>query len=389
MTERNPELEKVRAELKSRCDIALLTSPPDVTYISGYEVPHTFGPITAAAYSAPFTVFTVNDGDTWLAASVFEAGVAAQQSRLAQLLTFAVFDSDLLTDARATYMDAVRTALQQAGLGRSGTLGVEGRTLPQSVAEFIAASFPQVRIVEIGGVLEQARRIKTPREIELLRRAARLGDVGQRALGELVQSAGLNEFELWASVGERMSEAAGHALTVIGDLATGPRTTINNNPGGPRPRITVTGDGVYMDISTRLAGYWSDCTNAYIVGGVQPTAHQERFVRVSQQAFDAALPELRPGRKASDVWAAANQVYEKFGMKMPHYMGHQLGTTVNELPRLVPYDHSVIEANMVFTLEPGAYQGPGGTFGIRSEKIIWVTPSGPELLSAFEWGISI
>ena len=42
---------------------------------------------------------------------------------------------------------------------------------------------------------------------------------------------------------------------------------------------------------------------------------------------------------------------------------------------------------MVFAVEPGAYEGAGGTFGARSEKMIVVTPSGPEILAEFAWGI--
>ncbi len=96
---------------------------------------------------------------------------------------------------------------------------------------------------------------------------------------------------------------------------------------------------------------------------------------------------LRPGVRASDAWQAANAAYEKHGIAMPHYMGHQIGAVVNELPRLVPYDHTVIEAGMVFAVEPGAYEGAGGSFGARSEKMIVVTPSGPEILADFAWGI--
>jgi Xaa-Pro aminopeptidase len=42
---------------------------------------------------------------------------------------------------------------------------------------------------------------------------------------------------------------------------------------------------------------------------------------------------------------------------------------------------------MVFAVEPGVYEGPGGTFGARSEKMVLVTEHGPEILSQFEWGI--
>jgi Xaa-Pro aminopeptidase len=61
--------------------------------------------------------------------------------------------------------------------------------------------------------------------------------------------------------------------------------------------------------------------------------------------------------------------------------------TVNELPRLVPYDETPIRPGMVFSVEPGAYQGPDGTFGARSEKMVLVTDSGPDILSTFSWGI--
>jgi hypothetical protein len=40
---------------------------------------------------------------------------------------------------------------------------------------------------------------------------------------------------------------------------------------------------------------------------------------------------------------------------------------------------------MVFAVEAGAYDGPGGAFGARAEKIALVTDVEPEILSAFDW----
>jgi Xaa-Pro aminopeptidase len=277
--------------------------------------------------------------------------------------------------------------LEQAGLARAGRLGVEGRALPHGATSLIAESFPGVQVVEIDDALEAARCIKTPREIGLLRRATHIGDVGHRALAELAATAGRNEADMYAAVIGRMWQAAGHEIPVSGELVTGPRTTSVNYPGGPRDRVTEPGDGALMDISLRLDGYWCDCTNTHVIGGVAPTEHQKKYARASQAAFEAGFGALRPGALASDVWAAANAAYEKHGLAMPHYMGHQIGATVNELPRLVPYDHTPIQANMVFAMEPGAYEGAGGTFGARSEKVIRVTETGAELLSQFEWGI--
>jgi len=358
-----------------------------VTYVSGFEVPHAVGVAAAVAYAAPFAVVAAKEPATWLATSIFHTAQAQRESRLDHLLTFAGFDSFQTSDARGTYLEAVRSALQQAGLGQAGRLGVEGRALPYGAAAVIARHFPGVELVEIDDALDGARQIKTRREIERLRRAAQIGDVGQRTLAELAQTAGQSEFNMYAEIVSRMQQAVGHEIPVSGELVTGPRTTTVNYPDGPRARKTEPGDAALMDISQRVDGYWSDCTNTHVIGGVAPTETQKKYARASQAAFEAAADQLRPGKRASEVWSAANAAYEKHGLAMPHYMGHQIGATVNELPRLVPYDHTTIQANMVFAVEPGAYQGPGGTFGARSEKMVWVTESGPEILSQFEWGI--
>jgi len=78
------------------------------------------------------------------------------------------------------------------------------------------------------------------------------------------------------------------------------------------------------------------------------------------------------------------------GYEVPvaHYSGHQIGVAVNELPRLVPYDHTPVEVGMVFSVEPGAYEGSAGTFGARSEKMVLVTESGLGIICDFNWGIA-
>ena len=384
----NEELARARAALAAAgCDVALLSSITNVTYVSGFEVPIALGVSAAVPYAAPFAVISAKDTPTWLATSVFHTTQAKRESRLDQLLTFAGFDSFQSSDARGTYLEAVRSALQQAGLGQIGRLGVEGRALPYGAAALIAREFPQVQLIEIDETMDGARQIKTAREIDRLRRAAHVGDIGHHTLAELAQTAGRSEFDMYAEIVSRMQQAAGHEIPVSGELVTGPRTTTVNYPDGPRDRITKPGDAALMDISQRIDGYWSDCTNTHVIGGVPPTETQKKFARASQAAFEAAAENLRPGKLASEVWAAANAAYEKHGIPMPHYMGHQIGATVNELPRLVPYDHTRIEANMVFAVEPGAYQGPGGSFGARSEKMVWVSEAGPEILSQFTWGI--
>ncbi len=383
----NEELAKACEQLEAKCDVALLSSKENVTYVSGFEVPHGVGVVEATTYASPFAVFPVRDSSSWLAVSIFESAKAERESRLDHLSTFAAFENFKESDPARSYLDLAETMLRQAGLSGAGKLGVEARALPNGLAEFISEAFPNVKLIEIGDVLRKARFIKTTREIGLLRRAVQIGDIGQRTLAVLVRSGGRSEFEMYSQIGWRMCEGAGHMIPISGELVSGSRAATNIFPAGPSSRITEVGDPVRMDISQRIDGSWSDVTNTHLVGGTKPNQTQERYARAAQAGFEAAVERLRPGRLASDVWEAAEAAYGRFGLHVPHNVGHQIGVTVNELPRLVPYDHTVIEPDMVFAVELGAYQGPGGEFGSRFEKDVLVTESGPKILSQFEWGI--
>ena len=385
----NDELGRARdAIAASGCDYVLLSSLTNVTYVSGYEVPVPVGALAELAYGPPLACFGARDEACWLLVPNASEVKAREQARGFEVWAFDTFDSFSPTDSRASYLDHVRARLRDVGL-RSGsaTLGVEGRTLPFAVSALLRDEFPDMRLVNVEDALQDARRIKTAREIGLLRRAAAVGDVAHTTLAELARDAGRTEFAMWAEITARAYGAVGHEVPLSGELVTGPRTTTVEYPNGPHARTTEAGDAALMDLSGRVDGYWFDCTNTHVVGGVAPTAEQRRYATAAQDACEAAMAALRPGALAADAAVAAEAAFAKHGLPMAHYAGHQIGVTVNELPRLVPYDRTPIEAGMVFSVEPGAYQGPGGTFGARSEKMVLVTPSGPEILSTFAWGI--
>jgi Xaa-Pro aminopeptidase len=385
----NDELARAHEALEaSGCDAALLSSLANVTYVSGYEVPVPIGAGAEFAYGVPLVLCGRAAPEGCLVVPDGGMAAAREQSRLGDLLAFDTFDGFREVDSQASFLARTREALAQAGLaGGAATLGVEFRTLPHAVGALLAAEFPRLRLVDAGPALTQARMIKTSREIGLLRRAVQVGDIGHRALADLARQAGRAEFEMWAEIAARMYRAAGHEIPIVGELVTGPRTCVVAYPAGPRERVTEPGDAALMDISQRIDGYWSDCTNTHIVGGVAPTAQQTRYARASQHACEAAMAALRPGARASDAWHAAEAAFQRHGLTSAHYAGHQIGAAVNEPPRLVAYDHTPIQAAMVFAVEPGVYEGPGGSFGARSEKMVLVTESGPEILSQFAWGI--
>src|SRR5262245_17645749 len=277
----NEELARANAALEaSGCDAALLSSLANVTYVSGYEVPVPIGagaefaygiPLALCSRAAPAGCLIVPDGG---------AAAARESSRLGALLAFDTFDAFKPVDSQASFLARIREALTQAGLaGSSATLAVEFRTLPHAVGTLLADEFPSLRLIDAGPALTQARLIKTTREVALLRRAVQIGDIGHQTLAELARQAGRTEFEMWAEITARMYRATGHEIPIVGELVTGPRTSVVAYPNGPRERVTEAGDAALMDISQRVDGYWSDCTNTHLIGGGAPNDQQLNLAR--------------------------------------------------------------------------------------------------------------
>jgi Xaa-Pro aminopeptidase/Xaa-Pro dipeptidase len=383
------EFARARSALTAAgCDFALLSSLANVTYVTGTEVPVPVGAGAELTYGPWLALISAKEASGWFVVPAGGAATARQHTAGFEVLAFDMaFDSFKPIDARESYLTRVREALRAAGLGNARAIvGVEMRSLPRETAAVIALEFPRVTLVDAEAAIWQARSIKTEREIALLRRTAQLADVAHNTLAELARTAGQTEFAMFAEISARTFAAAGRDIPLSGELVTGPRTTTVEYPNGPRARTTEPGDAALMDLSGRSEGYWFDCANTHVVGA-EPTATQLKFARASQDACEAAMAALKPGAKAADAAKAAEAAFAKHGLPMAHYAGHQIGVTVNELPRLVPHDDTTIEAGMVFSVEPGAYEGAGGSFGARSEKMVLVTPSGPEVLSTFSWGI--
>jgi len=381
---RGEELARARAELaKAGIEVAILSSLANVTYVSGIEVPVPVGAGAELTFAPWLAVISADR------ATLISANAGAPADRLAgagfSSLGFDTFDGAKPTDPRASYLNALRTALAEVG-PNAKTIGVETRSLPYVIGQLLASDFPNARVVEAEPAIQAARRIKTTLEIALLRQASHLADVSHTTLAELCRNAGRTEFEMFAEISQRIFAAAGRDIPLSGELVTGPRTSTVLYPNGPRRRTTEPGDAALMDLSGRFDGYWFDCTSTHVIGGDKPTAAQIRYGSASRDACEAAMAALKPGARARDAAQAAIDAFAGYSLPNAHYAGHQIGVTVNELPRLVPFDETVIEVGMVFAVEPGAYEGQGGSFGARSEKMVLVTEQGPEVLSTFAWG---
>jgi Xaa-Pro aminopeptidase len=235
-----------------------------------------------------------------------------------------------------------------------------------------------VPIVPIDRALARARAVKTEAEVAALRRSAEVTAVGHRAAAAAVRP-GRSELAVFADIRLAMETEAGERLPLTGDLLTGVARTAGVM-GWPGTRTIEPGDPVICDLAPRVAGYWGDSCNTLVAG--DPTADFLKLWKVSKRAIEVAGETLRPGITAADLDAAVRAVIESAGLENPLHIGHGIGTSSHEWPRIVPGNPAVIEPGMVLMIEPGAYDPRFG--GVRLEWMFLVTDTGAEVLSPFE-----
>jgi len=353
---------------------ALLSSPHNVCYVTGYEVPIEAGPSPFA--SGPAIAVLDGRGHVTLVVPDTEELAAHARGYADLIVSYPAFGYRERYDQAANKWEALRRVLRETGV-TAGPCGVEWTSLPASLERAIREEYDALDLRDAVPALREARAVKTMDEIARLRRAVDLTAIGQRAARDLVRP-GVTEIGLFAGVRGAMEQAAGRRLPVTGDLVSGTDRTANMG-GWPIGRVIEPGDLVLVDLAPRFNGYWGDSCNTLYLG--EPTAEHRRMLQATTEALARGIAASRPGVPAAVIDAACRHHVEGFGYAYPHHTGHALGTTVHEDPRLVPYEQMLLQAGMVLALEPAAYVP--GVGGVRSEHVIVVTDTGAEVLSSF------
>jgi Xaa-Pro aminopeptidase len=170
-------------------------------------------------------------------------------------------------------------------------------------------------------------------------------------------------------------------MAITGDLVSGVERTAACE-GWPNERRLEPGDPVIVDLSPRARGYWGDSCSTILVPGDSPEGFLELF-DASLEAILHARSILRPGMSAGDLDREVREVVARRGFANPLHIGHGIGTSFHELPKIVAQETTTLVPDMVVMLEPGAYDPTRG--GVRLEWMFRVTETGNEVMTPFEF----
>ena len=231
--------------------------------------------------------------------------------------------------------------------------------------------------------LMYARAVKTPTELELLRRATA---INRAAIERTVKS--WRKGMRWRELNHGYHVAA----TDLGGFVRDPGAMVWGHPRGAEAALTLqtgledfeleAGTHVMFDCHGTLDLYCWDGGKTWVVGG-EPGAEGRRNLRATAQVAEQLVAEMKPGRRPSELQARGRDLYRKAGVPDADsavVFFHGLGLShwdIDGASADWPF-----EAGMVVPLHM-VYPG-GESSRAWLEEVVLITPRGGEAL--FGWG---
>ena len=204
--------------------------------------------------------------------------------------------------------------------------------------------------------------VKTPEELERMRRSCRAAARVLRVTGEAVR-AGITTDALDRIAHEETIRLGGYPspLAYRGfpkSLCTSVNEVICH--GIPDSRPLEAGDIVNLDVTVYLDGMHGDCSATFLVGDVD--GEGRRLVQVARECLEKGIAAVRPGRPVSDIGRAVEAHASKHGYGVVRaYCGHGIGESFHTALQIPHHFDAaakrIMEPGMTFTIEPMITEG--------------------------------
>ena len=160
-------------------------------------------------------------------------------------------------------------------------------------------------------------------------------------------------------------------------------TSINSEVvhGIPSAKRTLKeGDILSMDFGVEYEGYYGDAALTVPIGKIDPA--REKLLRVTREALERGIEQIRAGNRLTDISAAVQQWVEENGFSVVReFVGHSIGTKMHEDLQLPNYGEPGrgprLQAGMVLAIEPMVNTG-GPAVTMLEDKWTAVTSDGSD-----------
>ncbi|MCL2365553.1 MAG: type I methionyl aminopeptidase [Oscillospiraceae bacterium] len=178
-------------------------------------------------------------------------------------------------------------------------------------------------------------KIKTSREIDLMRRAGKIAAAARHYAGKLVMAGATTQGINQKVHDFIISHGAVPSFLGYNDYPASICISVNEEiiHGIPSLRTLVRGDLVSIDIGATKDGYIGDCAATFIVD--EGDFDSERLVEVTKKCFYEGFKFAKVGNRVSDISRAIQRCAEENGFSViREYVGHGVGAALHEPPEV-------------------------------------------------------
>jgi Xaa-Pro aminopeptidase len=340
---------------KENLDLLLITSLPNIRYLSGYS--GTNGLILISSNKSLFlTDFRYKE----------------QASEQVKYLKVVIAERELILSLPTLSL------LRPKRL----KLGFESNHLTCGTYRKLKALLPNCLLVPTENLIESLSVKKDQNEIDRIKKAVSITDRVFYEILDFVKPK-VKEQDLAAEIEYKFKKYGSSAPFFETIVASGKRSALPHGVASSK-RIEK-GDLVTLDMGAVYDGYTADMTRTVVVG--KANKRQKEVYNIVLKAQRQALSKVKPKIKACDLDKVARDIIKRAGYDkyFGHGLGHGIGGIIHAGPAINPRNQQLLEPGMVITVEPGIYIPNWG--GVRIEDDVLITKRGCEILTKAEKGL--
>ena len=367
-------ISKVRKSMDEKnIEVLIVTDPSNMAWLTGYD--------GWSFYVHQCVVLSLESEPFW-----YGRGMDANGAKLTVFMqheNIIGYPDDYVQNPEKHPMDYLSKILTEKNWAQK-TIGVEKDNyyFTASCLESLQRNLVQANFVDSTGLVNWQRTVKSPRELEFIRKAARIVEKMHARIFEVMEP-GMRKNDLVAEIyhsGITGTEDAGGDYTAIvpmtptGADASAPHLTWDDQP-------IPNNSGTFFEIAGCYRRYHCPLSRTIYLG--RPPQKYLDVEKAVLEGIEAGLEAAKPGNFAEDIEAAWRKTIAKYGYEKESRCGYAIGLSYppDWGERTVSFrkgDKTVLEPNMTFHFMPALWFDD---WGLETTESIVITDSGVETLA--------
>jgi len=347
-------------------DLMLLCTRHNIRYICGGYYYHFYERFTAMEKSVYSPLLGVPKGQSEKA---FHVGIAGEVGQIEEQSMWIPEFINSATNVRpnpTSSAEKASGAIKARGLEK-GTIAIEHDFISSTAMNCLKKELPAAKFIEALPVMEELRAIKTPQELDIMRR---ITQADSESIQETFRNVPKN------STTREIARFLEREMTNRGLLFLWVFTCAGNTMlRAPSEKVWEKGEVLHLDAGGSDGDYLTDVCRMGVRGVPKPLA--DDIYKACLTTQDKVRAAIKPGAVCSDLYEYGNKAFVETGQsEHGNFIIHGVGLVSHEQPRFGPGMERTLKEGMVISIETDVRHPEEGY--IKIEDTVAVTEDGCE-----------